>query len=881
MNILTEYTLNHLKRNKKNTLSILIAITVGTILLSTVVLMSYMLWDHQLKSAVLRNGNYHGYFKAYINKSQIPYLRENQKVDQIYFMTEFISGKINLERPYISISYMDNNYLANMPTKNTLMDGRLPEKTDEIVVMANFMKENPEYKIGDKIKVELGHRHKNGRQLGPFDLLQDGESFTREKEKEYTIVGIVSGKIKSYEPSYTFFGFLDIDLIDDSIRLTPFLRMKNPRTIYKDLPTIGETLGFDSGEDVHSEYLYKTTYNTAYLKLHGILPPSAELVEKIPLDIIEFILFILLAMLLFVIIIYNVFTVWSNNRLKQLGILKSVGATPKQVRKTVRLEAVFLSIAPIISGVILGHLFCYLLTDKITSVVKSSNVDIDGDIFKMVFKTSPIIIGIIIVLAFIAILFSIYKPARRLSKIMPIEAIRQGGLDYKHFNKKKENYNPKNIVSSLARDSLNGNKKSFRTTIVSICISFIIMVTFMTGVSVNKASRALNTIEDYYTMNVGLYTAELANENMIKEITAIPEVKESIVYKSTYIYSKVKPEYVSDEFNNVGGFNDSTNEYYKKLDDGYEINTVLIGLDSNSFDNFVKSQGDEPSDYYRKDKPKAVLLNLVKENPNQPLARANFIPFLNNKVNSLSLNELANGEGYSFNIDIGLKSSKKPIKDLYLMNYNIYLFVPKEMLNSLMEDFDLPGDYAHSERIRLLVDEENIEEVKKKVNDISKYYLPEEDYYIWNILDDIAQEEIQNRTLYLITFSIVFFLGIIGVSNAYSSINNNLRNRRREFAMLKSIGINKNTLKKMLNLEGIYYCIYPFLFSIPLSLIIIIGFAKLSTVFSVKDILMFLDFRVIAIYIAIIFMSIYLAYYFGIKKVDKDEIVNVLKDEGI
>jgi len=881
MNILTEYTLNYVKRNKKNTISILVAITVGTILLSTVVLMSYMLWDYELEKIILRNGNYHGYFNAYINKSQIPYLRENQKVDQLYLMTEFISGKINLERPYVSISYMDKNYLDNMPTKNTLMEGRLPEKADEIVVMGNFIKENPEYKIGDKVKIELGYRHNNGVQLGPFDLLQEGESFTKEKEKEYTIVGTISGKIRSYEPSYTFFGFLDVDLIEDDIRLTPFLRMKNPRTIYKDLPEIGKALGFDCGEEVHSEYLYKAVYNTSYLKLQGILPPSAELNEIISMDIVAFIIFVLFAMLLFVIIVYNVFTVWSNNRLKQLGILKSVGATPKQIRKTVRLEAIFLSIVPIVSGIIIGHLFCYFLTDKITSVVKNSNVDIDGNIYKMVFKTSPVIIGLIIVLAFITILLSVSSPARRLSKIVPIEAIKQSGLDYKHFKRKKESYSSRNIVSTLARDSLNGNRKGFRTTIISISTSFIIMAIFLTAVSINRANRALNTIENYYTMNVTLYTAELANENMIKEIISIPKIKESIVYKSTYIYSKIKPEYASDEFDNIGGFNDNANDYYKKLDDGYELNVVLMGLDSNSFDNFVKSQGGNPSDYYDENNPKAVLLNLVKEDINQPLARANFIPFLDDGVDSLSLNELANGEGYSFNIDIGMKTSKKPIKDLYLMNYNIYLFVPKEILNSLMEDFDLPGDYAHSERIRLLVDEEDIEEVKKKINEINKYYLPEEDYYIWDILDDIAQEEIQNRTMYLITFSIVFFLGIIGVSNAYSSINNNLRNRRREFAMLKSIGISKSALKKMLNLEGIYYCTYPFIFSIPLSLIVIVIFAKLGTVFSTKDILLFLDFRVIAIYTAVIIISIYLAYYFGIKKVDKDEIANVLKDEGI
>ncbi|CAK7053321.1 MAG: hypothetical protein TIS_03656 [Tissierella sp.] len=139
----------------------------------------------------------------------------------------------------------------------------------------------------------------------------------------------------------------------------------------------------------------------------------------------------------------------------------------------------------------------------------------------------------------------------------------------------------------------------------------------------------------------------------------------------------------------------------------------------------------------------------------------------------------------------------------------------------------------------------------------------------------------QNKLVYLITFSIIFFLSIIGISNAYSSINNNLRNRRREFAMLKSMGITKNDLGKMLRLEGIYYSIYPFIISIPLFLIFLAFVVKINKTYTFKDLIIFLDYRIIIGYVIVIFMSIYLAYYFGIKKVERDEIVDVLKDESL
>lgn len=86
----------------------------------------------------------------------------------------------------------------------------------------------------------------------------------QEKEKEYTIVGTISGKGFSYEPYYGGLGFLDEELIDENIKMTPFLRMANPRNIYKDLPEIGKTLGFDLGEEIEKEYLYGAGYNSYY-----------------------------------------------------------------------------------------------------------------------------------------------------------------------------------------------------------------------------------------------------------------------------------------------------------------------------------------------------------------------------------------------------------------------------------------------------------------------------------------------------------------------------------------------------------------------------------------------------------------------------------------
>lgn len=513
------------------------------------------------------------------------------------------------------------------------------------------------------------------------------------------------------------------------------------------------------------------------------------------------------------------------------------------------------------------------------------NSNTDESIINITFKTSAIIILIILLLSFITILLSINRTAKRLSKISPIEAIKQGGLNYENFKRKKGNeldYNHTNIISSLSKDSLKTNKKGFRTTIISIGISFTILFTFLLLMSGVKADKLLNNLEIHYPLSIYLYSNEIVDENLFKEISEIPEVRETLVYKRSYHRFKIEPKYESAEFNKVGGFRDIDSREFsvRNMDDYYEVAGQIIGIDTDNFNQYAKSLGLNPAEYYNIERSKGILINLVKEDMDKPISRANFIPYLNGDIDAFSFKEYGD-EGYGSSIDIGFKTSEKPWEDLYLVNYDITLIVPKNVLNSMMEGFNLPGDYSHMEYVNLLVDEEDIEHVKEKIKNIAKYYIPESDYDIWDKITYEMDNKNSMKAMYLVAFSFILFMGVIGISNSYSSINNNLRNRRREFAIYKSMGMTKDGLKKMLRIEGIYYSIYPFIYSIPLCLIILIGIVKTNRLFGIKDFLTYINYRIMFIYILIIGISIYSAYYFGIRKIEKDEIVDVLRDESI
>lgn len=881
MKILTEYTLNYLNKNKKNAISIIIIITIAVILLSTVVLAAYMNWNYNMEEAIYRNGNFHGYFKSYIDKSQIPYLEENQKLEKVYLKSEYYTGKLDMERPYINLSYLDKEYWGNMGEKNQILEGRIPNNQNEIVVMNNFIKENPMYDIGSKINVELGYREKDGEKIDVFDFLHSDENFVSESVEEYTVVGIISGRSLSYEPYYKGLGFLDTEIMNENIKLNAYLRMNNPRNIFKDLPEIGEILGLELGKDTDSEYLNGVGYNLSYLRSQGIFHPYFSIWEQGMNSIIIPFVFLLLIMFMFSIIIYNVFAVWSNNRLRQLGILKSIGTTPKQIKKTVKVEAILLSILPIILGMGLGHLICYLGIDIIKGIVST---EMDGSIFYISFKTSPLIIVIIVILSFLTILISISRTARRLSKISPIEAIRYGGLNYDDFKDNKgrgRDYDSANIIHSLSKDSLKANKKGFRTTAISIGIGFTVLFALLVVISGVKGEEYLNTLDIYYPLRVFIYSNEISDENLFKEIKDIKSVKEMIVRKTSYLKYKVYSEYESDEFGEIIGFEniDSKEFSIKAIDDYYEVGSSIIGLDDDSFNEYAKHLGENPDDYYDIENPKAILLNLIKEDLNEPIRRSKYIPYFKDDVDVLDYRPAYGGKSSSINI--GVKTHEKPFNDFYVLNCNINLFIPKSILNTMMEEFDLPGDYSHSEEANILVDEKDMDDTKEEIKEIVKNYIPESDYLIWDKESYEIEKENTMKLIYLLAYSFVSFMGIIGVSNSYSSINNNLRNRRREFAMLKSMGMTKKDISKMLKVEGIYYTFYPYIYSIPFSLIVGFLLTKGSSYLNLKDYLTFFDYKVIIIYIIAISISIYSAYYFGIRKIEKDEIVDVLKDESI
>lgn len=205
--------------------------------------------------------------------------------------------------------------------------------------------------------------------------------------------------------------------------ITVYLRFRSIGDTYKDLPKIAALIGWE--KDEYGDY--NLEYNTDYLSQHFVFPKGQFQMDN-ALEALAFpIMFLFLGVLvvgLFVLIIHNAFSLSANSRITQLGILASIGASPRQIRQSVIWEGLFLMLLPLPAGLATGWFLDNLLIQYVNSINDAAR---SGNIPKVTFSYGLPSILPAILLTLITVWFSARIPARKIARLTPIETIRQGG----------------------------------------------------------------------------------------------------------------------------------------------------------------------------------------------------------------------------------------------------------------------------------------------------------------------------------------------------------------------------------------------------------------------------------------------------------------------
>lgn len=879
MHIMSRFTLTHLKRNKRHAFFTCFAIFIATLFISALVFCAYSYSQSIIALTIESSGEWHGAMAVDISAKQANYIKENPEVAKTFIKTNFYALRPEKSegRPYFAHIDLDKNYRNDMGWAGMATSGRLPEKEDEIAISADFFTDNPNYQIGSQLVVDEGNRMMQESTIDVRDALIEGEGFeTLMEDKIYTIVGVLDASYEfSNNPAYISMGYSD-ELREDKTYIVN-MQFKNVEKTYELTPMIAENIGMTTD----AEGRYPVRYNSYLLECYGVF--EEVVTDQFMSMMTVYIVAALAIMSFFVTIIYHTFAVSAASRVKYLGLLKSIGATPKQIRHSVLFEGLLLSTIGIPLGLLGGYGIAKLVFNYLNETYKVLEMDTAHvDVY-----ISVACVVIIVLMTLGVVLVSAYFPARKVAKLSPIVAIKQG--DYKIERLKNTAFarwigKVVGYEGTLALKSNRAHRKGFRAAYISLTLSFVIL---MGGVIYwNIWELSMNDTPPIgYGMK--LYLSDVGQEEferLDKEVRAIEQVERVQRGKGNiYGHIKVMPEELSEELREKGV------AYLEKetplVDGQYDFVTEILTIDDESFNAYCEKIGANAVDFYEGEGVKAVLYNKATSNDRAIREERESVPLFNWQVGEMITVSEDLGmqdkkkEPYVFDVELGYVTDQIIDHGRYYDYYRSILIVPESTSEKLIGNFTKYNQQRYNRDISYLeIAEENIQEAKIQIEEIYARHKDKANFRMW---DKISSMEGQQKTTQLmmgIAGAGIFFITLIGVVNIYSTLSNQMNRRRREFAMLKSIGISPKGIEKILFLESVFYSVKPIVYSIPL----LIGFGLFMlymSKFRWTNIFGILPYGFFLIGGAVLSGVIFTISYLLSRKIMKETIMDVIKDE--
>jgi len=525
MDLLKKLTIKNLKLNKKRTIVTIIGIMLSVALITAVVTMYSSMISSLIKFETYEKGDFHVAFYN-VPMDKVKELQNNRKIKEVFLTQNIGYAKLenckNEYKPYAFVKAFTKKSIDNLSVK--LVEGRLPENENEIVIPTH-LKTNGRItlNVGDNITLNIGNRVSEGQELSQKNefIKEKSEEIINAKEKTYKIVGIIerpASNIESYSaPGYTFITFLNSENnvgksdvyckytkegLKDNIDVTASILEVNKESFRK-----LEKSDFDSEEDFNkvtddvSKAKYEYNINSYLIDLETNPLSSSDVgglgvVVAIVCGIIVF---------TSIFCIKNSFDISIAEKTKQYGMLKSVGATKKQIRKNVLFEATILGLIGIPLGLILG-----MIASSILIVI--SNLFIGDRLarnLKLVLKFSWVAFAVSIVLGIVTIYLSALRSARKASKISPIESIRNSSeikIKAKKLKTPKIIRKIFGIGGEISYKNLKRNKKKYRTTVISITVSVFVFIalSYFMNLAFSEIKNELNLRD--YNLSVSMAT---------------------------------------------------------------------------------------------------------------------------------------------------------------------------------------------------------------------------------------------------------------------------------------------------------------------------------------------------------------------------------------
>lgn len=844
MNILNELTIKNLKLNKKRTIVTIVGIVLSVALICAVAGMVTSFQATLVNIAITDGGNRHLTIEN-VSKKDLKYFTNNSHVKSMYLSESFGYAKvdnINKYKPYAYVVGYTKSAFDNTTLK--LVSGRLPENNKEIIVSVPF-KNSAKVKIGDTISLDIGKRVCTDgtilNQSNPY-FVEEGETdlcreyITDTSKHEYKIVGIterLNYNIEGYSaPGYTL--ITKIDKASDNI---------NVSLLFKDAKYYKEYINNIANDNDLNKY--NITLNDELLRWSG-----ASLSDR-TMNMLYAVAGVVIGIIILtsVFVIKNSFDIANQEKKKMYGMLSSIGATSKQIKKNVLHEGFILGLIGIPLGILSGIFADYILVIIINYIGNFNDV-------KFVFSISiwPVILSII--LGVVTIYLSVVRAAKKSSKIAPIEAIRNNNeikINSKKIKSSKIVDKLFGVGGDIAYKNLKRNKKRNRTTIISIVISVAVFISLSSFLS--YGFKLTNQYYQDANYDIQLYlrdTNEEESKKIINDIIKMDNVSRYSIIRSMSMIFDYKKYYNEDVLEYFGGVKD--------------LSLRIMSVGEEEFERILKENkiSDTNFDY------KGLLID---KNIFYQEGSKNY-----KEVNLLDLNKFKTVTGSINNKDLNIEILKRI--DNSLMGFQkVYSETPTIIVSDEFYDYIVSNYNVNATDSRSLYIKSTDAE---KLESLIKEYLLDENitnYSLFNIETEAKAQRSLITLVAIFLYGFIIVISLIGVTNIINTISTNMNLRRREFAMLKSIGMTKNEFNKMINLESIMYSTKALIIGIPLGLLG--SFAIYKAFANGSDYGFIFPWQAILIAIFVVYILVSLIMYFALRKTKSENIIDTIKDENI
>lgn len=634
----------------------------------------------------------------------------------------------------------------------------------------------------------------------------------------------------------------------------------NMRTTLVDTPKIIELVGSS---------LETVQYNYELLSMY-LIRDAQDTAPRLLFTM--FILITIMASLSLIVIIHNSFAVSMNARIHQFGIFSSIGATPKQICSCLLQEAAALCTVPIIVGNLLGIIFVMGLL-KIVNVLLGS--DIAGR-HNAVFGYHPLVLVITLFVTIITIWISAWFPVRKLSKLTPLEAIKNTG----ELQLKRKKSSPIlaflfGMEGELAGNALKAQRKALRTASLSLIFSFMaftIMQCFFTISEISTRETYFERYQNVWDIMVTVKDTDVETFEKTEEIQELPEVSSAIAYQKAMSKTVITEDEMSEEMKSFGGFSHASENYVQQTDGGWMINAPIVILDDASFLDFCEQIDISP----RLDG--TIILNKIRNVTNPDFRHPQYLPYIKEQ-NGISVLKQADNENVMAEITVLSYTEEVPaLREEYAKTdyYELVHFIPLSLWKEVKDQI---AGYEEDSYICVLGKENVTLEELNTLQDsmeqvIGTEYMVESE----NRIQEQKANDTQIQGMMVIFGGFCVLLAIIGIGNVFSNTLGFVQQRKREFARYMSVGLTPEEIRKMFCIEALVIAGHPILFTLPLAMIIV-WYLLQTSYLEIGVFLAEAPFIPIIIFMLSILGTVALAYYLGWRNVRKINLAEVLRDD--